>query len=102
MPHFQYRGAYTDAESGLRYLDARYYDPSTQQFLSVGPLAPQTWERHAYAGDSATNFGDPSGLCGATQHTSPYFPPDSYGEWHNNKCQLYLRPVESHGGEFPY
>ncbi len=27
---FQYAGQYTDSESGLQYLRARYYDPSTE------------------------------------------------------------------------
>ena len=29
----QYTGQYTDSESGLVYLRARYYDPATAQFL---------------------------------------------------------------------
>jgi RHS repeat-associated protein len=33
----QYTGGYTDAESGLVYLRARYYDPSTGQFINVEP-----------------------------------------------------------------
>jgi len=32
---FGYAGQYTDAESSLQYLRARYYDPDTQQFLTV-------------------------------------------------------------------
>src|SRR5439155_652759 len=36
---FDYTGQYTDNESGLVYLRARYYDPSTQQFISVDPMA---------------------------------------------------------------
>jgi RHS repeat-associated protein len=57
---FGYAGQYTDAESGLQYLRARYYDSSTQQFLTRDPailLAP-----YAYAGGSPTNASDPSGL----------------------------------------
>src|SRR5206468_5758670 len=35
---FGYAGEYTDEESGHIYLRARYYDPSTQQFLSRDPI----------------------------------------------------------------
>jgi RHS repeat-associated protein len=60
---FGYTGQYTDVESGLLYLRARYYDPSTQQFLTVDPLVAQTEQAYAYAAGSPTNFTDPSGLC---------------------------------------
>ena len=45
---------------------ARYYDPSTGQFLSVDPLAAITGEPYAYAADDPVNKSDPSGLssCG--------------------------------------
>jgi RHS repeat-associated protein len=54
-----------DAETGLQYLHARYYDPLRGQFLS-----PDTWDpilagvdfnRYAYAGNDPINFSDPSG-----------------------------------------
>jgi RHS repeat-associated protein len=35
-------GQYTDAESGLIYLRARYYDPVTSQFLTVDPDVSST------------------------------------------------------------
>ncbi|MBA2682186.1 MAG: RHS repeat-associated core domain-containing protein, partial [Ktedonobacteraceae bacterium] len=35
---FGYAGQYSDAATGLQYLRARYYDPATQQFLTVDPL----------------------------------------------------------------
>ena len=49
---FGYTGEYTDQESGLIYLRARYYDPSTQQFLTVDPLLASTEEAYAYVGES--------------------------------------------------
>jgi len=59
---FGYAGEYTDAESGLIYLRARYYDPATQQFLTVDPALAMTEQAYAYAAGSPTNFTDPSGL----------------------------------------
>jgi RHS repeat-associated protein len=59
---FRYAGQYRDAESGLYYLRARYYDPATQQFLTRDPLVAATEQAYAYAGGSPLNGGDPGGL----------------------------------------
>lgn len=59
---FGYAGQYTDSESGLQYLRARYYDPSTDQFLTVDPLAGVTGEVYAYANGDPIDLTDPSGL----------------------------------------
>ncbi len=66
---FRYAGGYRDAESGLYYLQARYYDPSTQQFLSVDPLLAVTGQAYNYVAGSPTNATDPSGKC-----IGPLFP----------------------------
>jgi RHS repeat-associated protein len=58
----QFNGQYTDAESGLIYLRARYYDPATGQFLSVDPLAARTRARYTYAAENPLSNTDPSGL----------------------------------------
>jgi RHS repeat-associated protein len=56
-----------DAETGLMYLHARYYDPEGARFLS-----PDTWDptlpgvdinRYAYAGNDPINKSDPNGHC---------------------------------------
>jgi RHS repeat-associated protein len=52
---------YTDPETGLIYMRARYYDPQTGQFLTRDPLETQTRQPYSYAGDSPTNYADPSG-----------------------------------------
>jgi len=57
-----YAGQYRDAESGLSYLRARYYDPSTAQFLTRDPLAAKTHSPYGYGGDDPVNATDPSGL----------------------------------------
>jgi RHS repeat-associated protein len=59
---FGYTGEYTNQESGLIYLRARYYDPSTQQFLTVDPLLASTEEAYAYVGGKPLSFTDPLGL----------------------------------------
>ncbi len=45
----------------MQYPLPRYYDPATQQFLTVDPLLAQTEQAYAYAGGSPTNATDPSG-----------------------------------------
>jgi RHS repeat-associated protein len=59
---FGYAGQYTDSESGLQYLRARYYDPQTAQFLTVDPLVGLTQQPYGYSGNNPTNASDPSGL----------------------------------------
>lgn len=59
---FQYAGQYTDGESGLQYLRARYYDPSTMQFLTVDPLVGFTGEPYSYTANDPLNGTDPGGL----------------------------------------
>jgi RHS repeat-associated protein len=59
---FRYAGQYTDPETGLQYLRARYYDPSTGQFLSRDPLEAQTRDPYGYAADNPLSFTDPTGM----------------------------------------
>lgn len=59
----QFTGQYTDSESGLIYLRARYYDPATAQFLTVDPLINATHTPYAYTGDNPLNGSDLSGNC---------------------------------------
>ena len=57
-----YAGQYRDAESGLYYLQARYYDPGTGQFLTVDRMVAETLDPYGYASDDPVNVSDPSGL----------------------------------------
>jgi RHS repeat-associated protein len=59
---FGYAGQYTDTETGLQWLRARYYDPTTAQFLTVDPLAAITGARYSYAGCNPITGADPTGL----------------------------------------
>lgn len=60
----QYTGEYTDSESGLVYLRARYYDPATAQFINVDPAIENTRAAYAYADGNPINSIDPDGLKG--------------------------------------
>jgi len=58
----QYNGTYTDGTTGFVYDQARWYDPSTGQFISQDPLVDQTLQPYAYAQGSPVNVSDPTGL----------------------------------------
>lgn len=59
----RWNGQYQDSDTGLYYLRARYYDPTTAQFLTRDPLAAMTQEVYGYGGGSPLNNSDPLGLC---------------------------------------
>jgi RHS repeat-associated protein len=57
-----YTGQYTDTETGLVYLRARYYDPGTAQFLTVDPALAITGQSYAYISNNPLNGTDQTGL----------------------------------------
>jgi RHS repeat-associated protein len=90
---FGYAGQYSDSESGLTYLRARYYDPGTAQFLNKDPLGgisqlPVTLNLYTYAANNPLKFVDPTGL-----YALPYgeAPPASVPWWFclNHTCHEY-------------
>jgi RHS repeat-associated protein len=58
-----YQGQLSDPATGLIYLRARWYDPSTAQFLTQDPLQALTQEPYAYASNNPISNSDPTGLC---------------------------------------
>jgi RHS repeat-associated protein len=60
---FGFAGQYRDSESSLYYLRARYYDPSTGQFISRDRITALTREPYSYAADNPPNLTDPGGNC---------------------------------------
>lgn len=50
--------------SGLVYLRARYYDPSTAQFMSLDPMVMTTLDPYGYANGNPLQVIDPLGLWG--------------------------------------
>ena len=57
-----FAGQYTDSETGLQYLRARFYDPATTQFLTRDPIVMSTRAPYNYAYDNPLNLIDPGGL----------------------------------------
>jgi RHS repeat-associated protein len=58
-----FAGQYTDTETGLVYLRARYYDPATGGFLTADPALQKTGIPYSYANDDPVTGSDPTGLC---------------------------------------
>jgi RHS repeat-associated protein len=65
-----FAGQYTDQQTGLQYLRARFYDPATAQFLTRDPITPLTRSPYGYTQDNPINRVDPSGLCGVDSVSS--------------------------------
>ena len=61
---FRYRGYWYDTESGLYYLQSRYYDPETGRFINADiPTATllSSGNLYCYCSDDPVNKTDPSG-----------------------------------------
>ena len=61
-----FTGAVNDAETGLIYMGARYYDPSLARFISADSIVPsainpQTLNRYSYVYNNPISFIDPTG-----------------------------------------
>ena len=63
----RYRGYYFDRETGLYFLNARYYNPTWRRFISpddtayLDPETPNGLNLYAYCNNDPVNFSDPSG-----------------------------------------
>ena len=63
----RYRGYYFDRETGLYYLNARYYSPEWRRFISpdaadyIDPETPNGLNLYAYCNNDPINYIDPSG-----------------------------------------
>ncbi len=61
-----YTGHVNDPDTGLVYMQARYYDPVVGRFLSVDPITPAAgnlfnFNRYDYANNNPYKFTDPDG-----------------------------------------
>jgi hypothetical protein len=74
-------------------LVGRYYDPSTDQFLSIDPDVAETGEPYAFTDDDPLNATDPLGLRGwyCIGGTSHYFKGNKYGVTGTGRCEKTLQ-----------
>lgn len=95
-----YDGQYTDGDTGLIYLRARYYDPGTGQFISNDPQVMETRAPYAFADDDPLLMGDPTG-------TRPWSPRikqavarcQAWKNWHSQNSPYYHK---QHGKSLIY
>ena len=69
--NYIYRGEQYDADLGLYYLRARYYNPITGRFVNMDPengfiTDPMTLHKYIYANGDPVNAFDPTGRAGQT------------------------------------
>ncbi len=110
-------GQYQDPTSGLYYMQARWYDPGTGQFMSVDPDLVDTNQPYSYAGDDPVNEEDPSGrttlgLCGSFNLSLLIFSGSvtgcltrivtGYGPFRYNKIALVVSPAVAFGPGIGY
>jgi RHS repeat-associated protein len=93
-----------DAETGLQYLHARYYDPELGRFLT-----PDWWDpwkegvdvnRYAYAGNDPINFSDPNGH-NRRRSTSSNSPWSSWNNRLRNRQNELVREIRRYDRNFP-
>jgi RHS repeat-associated protein len=65
-PTIGFTGHVNDAETGLTYMQQRYYDPVAGRFLSIDPVTTDantgsSFNRYAYANNSPYKYVDPNG-----------------------------------------
>lgn len=79
-----YTGHVNDPETGLVYMQARYYDPGRGGFLSVDPVSPApgnlfNFNRYDYTNNNPINHTDPDGRCADGVTCDQMV--QSYGTW---------------------
>src|SRR5690242_1492236 len=70
---FQYTACEADAETGLYYYRARYYDSNSGRFLNEDPVGFQGGiNSYRYVLNDPTDITDPSGLCPRKKCDAPF------------------------------
>ena len=75
---YRFNSKELDPETGMHYYGARYHHPKLSVWMSVDPLAHETFESYQYTGNNSINAMDPDGL--AWKPTSIDGTPTGY-EW---------------------
>lgn len=80
--NMRWRGLPYDAETGLYYVRARYYDAETGRFLSEDPIGLDGGiNQYAFGGNDPINHRDPSGLCEDGETAKTTYRHQDDGSW---------------------
>ena len=79
-----FTGSIKDTSTGLQYMNARFYEPTTGRFISQdsytgNPYDPWTQHLYSYCGNNPTNFVDPTGHYWVDCNHPPYRTWVTYG-----------------------
>ncbi len=98
-----YDGQYTNADTGLIYLRARTYDPTTAQFLTADPAVVVTRAPYNYASDNPLNRGDASGLSSWNPFSESFWTEGNFiSESPLNPLPYYENEIESYENDCGY
>jgi RHS repeat-associated protein len=95
-----YDAQYTSTDTGLIYMRARTYDPTTAQFLSVDSAVSITREPYVYSGDDPVNEQDRTGLAEETVYCAPWGCVSAPGGNGGGPGQPIVESVEKNWHEF--
>lgn len=100
----RFAGREYDAETGLYYFRARYYDPAIQRFASQDPAGIDAGTNpYAFAGNDPMNGADATGLCPIGSPFGNGWAQNSKGEWVPwDPCQGDDGGDRPHGGDLNY
>lgn len=75
-----FAGKPLDKETGLSYVNARYYDPHSGRFMAIDPVGfgepnIHSFNRYAYANNNPYRYIDPDGRQSLSVNNMPYFSP---------------------------
>ena len=96
-----YTGHVMDSQSGLTYMQQRYYDPTIGRFLSTDPVTANSvtganFNRFWYANNNPYRFTDPDGREGKDNGpNSPKVDEDSLTRRERAENRKYLREIKS-------
>ncbi len=88
---FAYTGHQVDAETGLYYFKARYYDPTIGRFISQDPAEgqddrPASYQRYLYAYGNPTIYYDPDGRIALLKEGAEAL--GEFGDWLRGRASM--------------
>ena len=99
---YTYTGREWDAEAGLYYYRARYYDPTLGRFINGDPIgfAGGDVNFYVYVQNNPVNFVDPFGLITPDRipnfgTATPLWPKKAY-EWLDLECKEWLNVIDTY------